>query len=125
MYLQQGLKVKRRAREGGLIMGGLVELEKAEAAALGSASRNAPVSPSLCGTAAVDGQARAARMASAVGVSPRRVSGFQPARPMNLNSCGCVTSHGPQSTSRASAPRWLRRGRNDISLEPLAAMNEQ
>ncbi len=29
MDLQQGLKVKRRAREGGLIMGALVELEKA------------------------------------------------------------------------------------------------
>ncbi len=41
MDLQQGLKVKRKAGEGGLIMGALVELEKAEAAALGSASRNA------------------------------------------------------------------------------------
>lgn len=29
MDLQQGLKVKRRAREGGLIMGALAELEKA------------------------------------------------------------------------------------------------
>ncbi len=49
MDLQQGLKVKRKAGEGGLIMGALVELEKAEAAALGSASRNTPVSPSAAG----------------------------------------------------------------------------
>ena len=46
MDLQQGLKVKRKAGEGGLIMEALVELEKAEAAALESASRNTPVSPS-------------------------------------------------------------------------------
>jgi len=46
MDLQPLLKVKRKAGEGGLIMEALVELEKAEAAALGSASRNTPVSPS-------------------------------------------------------------------------------
>jgi len=91
MDLQQGLKVKRKAGEGGLIMGALVELEKAEAAALGSASRNTPVSPSLVthmiGYAADDptgasgtvplAARRRGRVSAAQGLSARRAALYQ------------------------------------------------